>query len=209
MPSQNIAELRRQLAEAEAAASRESEQEQGPAVPQDHRPAGLVPTTAKGWKNKLGTPQPLELPSGNVCLVKRPGLPQLLKDGILPDVMTPLAEQAIKAVDKDEADSAIDDSLKGIMARPDGMETMFEAVERVAAHVVVEPIVHYSKRKVEAGQADQMQESYKPAWELIPEADRDPDILYTDQVDMNDLMFIFQFVVGGSRDLESFRQQTR
>lgn len=207
MPSQQtIAEMRAALAEAERQAAQEAEQ---PIGPKDHLPAGLVPTTAKGWKNKLGQPHPLQLPSGNVCLVTRPGLPQLLAEGILPDLMSPLAEKAIKAVDKDEAGQEIDNSMRELMARPDGMATMFEAMERVAVHVVKEPALLYSQRKKAAGQIDQIQEGYKPEWEVIPKDERDPDVLYTDEVDMNDLMFIFNYVVGGSRDLESFRQQTQ
>lgn len=200
MPSpQTLAELRAALAEAERIAA---EQDERPlAGPQDHRPKQLVPTTAKGWRGKLGAPHPLELPSGNVCLVKRPGLPQLLKDGVLPDVLTPMAEKVISSVDKDEASSGIDDDLRDIMSQPDGMEKMFDAVERVAARVVVEPELRYSKHEI--GHPDG-----PSTWELIPEDLREEDVLYTDQVDLNDLMFIFQYVVGGSRDLEEFRKQT-
>src|SRR5690348_16836295 len=117
MPSpRTLAEIRAELEEAERRAASEAER---PIGPRDHLPAGLVPTTAKGWKNKLGTPQPLELPSGNVCLVVRPGLPNLLKEGVLPDLMSPLAEKAIKAVDQDEANKEIDNSMRDLMARPD------------------------------------------------------------------------------------------
>jgi hypothetical protein len=206
MPSpRTVADLRAELAAAEAAAAAEQE---SPIGLKDHLPKTLVPTTAKGWKNKLGTPQPLELPSENVCLVVRPGLPQLLKDGVLPDLLLPMAEKAV-AASEGTSRQEVDEDVRELMAKPGGMDAMFDAAERIAAHVVKQPPVLYSRRQKKAGQIDQIQEGYEPEWELIPEEDRKEDVLYTDQVDFNDLMFIFQFVVGGSRDLEEFRKQTR
>ena len=39
-----------------------------------------------------------------------------------------------------------------------------------------------------------------------PDEERDPDVLYIDDVDYEDRLFIFQWAMGGSADLEQFRQ---
>jgi hypothetical protein len=42
----------------------------------------------------------------------------------------------------------------------------------------------------------------------IPEAgtERDDDVLYVDEIDMDDKMFIFGYATSGAKDLETFRQ---
>ena len=39
------------------------------------------------------------------------------------------------------------------------------------------------------------------------EADRDDDLLYPDDIEDMDKMFVFQWVSGGTTDLETFRQR--
>jgi hypothetical protein len=164
----------------------------------------LTPTSARAWK-KASADTDLPLPSGHVCRVKRPGLPKLLSEKLLPDMLTPIAQ---KAVDAGMEGMPKMDDLRETFTQPEMMTALFEATDRIAAYCVLEPHVEYHMRKKEAGQADQIQESYKPEWEEIPADERDPDVLYTDDIEFNDKMFIFQFVVGGSRDLEEFRRQT-
>ena len=36
---------------------------------------------------------------------------------------------------------------------------------------------------------------------------RDPDVLYVDEVDIEDRMFILNFALGGTRNLERFREE--
>jgi len=39
------------------------------------------------------------------------------------------------------------------------------------------------------------------------EQNRDPELLYVDEVLDDDKVFVFQWVTGGTRDLEQFRQE--
>lgn len=157
-------------------------------------------TSAKEWKKSTGA-QELELPSGNVCRLKRPGLTALLADGIMPDVLTPIAEAAAKAgkSGKGRNDAAVKKVMDETFASQEGFLKVLDAADRTVAHVVIEPKVLYHMEETEPG---------SDLWETIPEEDRNPEILYTDEVDMDDKMFIFQFVVGGTRDLERFRQES-
>ena len=170
-------------------------------------------TAASKWKKQKG--EELTLPSGNVALVKRPGPQALLSDGIMPDTLMPIVQQAIsKGMGMKPKDINIED--------PKAVADMLDAIDRLLSKVVVEPEVAYHKclqpvdmGGVTAGPAHE-------AWVFIDEDIRDgetecsncgqvhPDgdeVVYADEVDLEDKMFIFQYAVGGTRELERFRRE--
>lgn len=161
----------------------------------------LTPTSARAWK-KATAETDLPLPSGHVARVRRPGLPKLLKDGVLPDMLTPIAQ---KAVDAGQDGMPKMDDIKAEFGSAGMMDALFEAVDKITAVCVVEPAVEYHLKR--AGDLEGVWGDPEVLME-IPLDQRDPNILYTDDVEFNDKMFIFQYVVGGSRDLEEFRRQT-
>lgn len=157
-------------------------------------------STSKTWKRNKG--EEIELPSGNVALVKRPGPAALLSDGIMPDTLMPIVQQAIaKGKGLKPADQ------QKLLEDPTQIAGMLDAMDRLMVKVVVEPKVAYHKRLVAPDQAD----GAKPVpeeWEDIPAEDRDDEqFIYTDEVDLEDKMFVFQYAVGGTRDLERFRDE--
>lgn len=157
-------------------------------------------TSVGEWKkNKLRDGE-LDLPSGNRCLLKRPGLPQLIAEGLIPDTLQAIMQGQINKGRKGKkpVESEIDDSLAEVMSDPQKMQEAFDMMDRICAHVMVEPPLKFHKFEIVDGAG---------VWEVIPDEDRDPEVLYTDDVDEMDKNFIFQFVVGGTRDLERFRQQ--
>jgi len=172
-------------------------------------------STAKTWKRERG--EDLELPSGNVALVKRPGPQALLSEGILPDTLMPIVQQAIskgKGLRPQDMKKALEDPAK--------VADMLDSMDRLMVQVVIEPKVAYHKcrKLVDMGGA-----TAGPAhdeWVSIPEHMRDgetecencgkvhpatDDFIYADDVDMEDKMFIFNYAVGGTRDLERFRSE--
>lgn len=165
-------------------------------------------TSAKAWK-KSNDSEVLELPSENVCKLKRPGLPELLAQGLLPDMLSSIAQNAVEAGESGKALNVkqMNNELSASFRTPAGMLEMFDGVSRVTAYCVLEPKVRFHKQIKPSGQMDQIQQGYKPEWEIIPEDKRDEEYLYTDEVDQMDQMYIFQFVVGGQRDLERFRAE--
>lgn len=159
-------------------------------------------TTAAGWKKSGSSlvPVELELPSGHVVLAKRPGLMNLLRENVLPDMLSMMAqEQVDNAKGKPGAQEQNFDLQKILDEQgPEGLSQFFEAFHRIAAHSVVEPELRFHKQEVEY-------EDGTRGWEEIPEEERDEDVVYTDQVDENDCMFIGQWAMSGQTDLSSFR----
>lgn len=165
----------------------------------DPRKSKKKVTTAKGWK-KSTAEMDLELPSGNVCKVKRPGLTQLLSANVLPDILSPIADKAMKAAKGGVTpkDEDLNKDLMDGLSDEGGLPALMSSFGRVVAYCVVEPKVQYHQEELEKGSGK---------WTDIPEDERDEDVLYTDVVDLDDQMFIFNFVVGGTADLTEFRKQ--
>lgn len=147
-------------------------------------------TSASAWKGKVTKkPHPLELPSGNTCLVKRVGMESFLQTGMMPNSLMGMVQGAL---DKAKSGGQVkpDDEaamMSEITNDPAKMADMFALMDAVVIDCVVEPKVS-----------------------PIPDDDeeRDEDTLYIDEVDLNDRMFIFNYVSGGSADLERFRDET-
>jgi len=160
-------------------------------------------TSAKSWQKVKG--EDLELPSGNVAKVHRPGPTALLKKGVLPDAMAKMVNDMIKTgkgMKKDDISAAIGND-------PEALFAMVDSMDRILCTVVLEPKVLYHRREVkdENGQV-RVNSKGEPDWEDIPEDERDTETaIYTDEVDFDDKQFLFNFAVGGTRDLARFRRE--
>lgn len=177
-------------------------------------------TSARNWKKPDNFE--LKLPSGNTCLVKRPGMEKLLSAGILPDTLTPIAMEAIKKSQsgpkqpedhkkkKSQEDQGLDPELMAKFLEQEGaLEDIFMAFDKVTAMCVIEPKVklHLVQVMDEDGHPKKTA-SGRDVWKEIPEDERESeeerDFLYTDEVDGKDKEHIFNFVSGGSPELATF-----
>ena len=133
----------------------------------------------------VGGMEDLTVPSGQLCLVRRPGLQGLMKAGILHNVDSLsqiVSEKHLKRVDGKASASELD--MASLMSDPKALDEVMHVMDRVICHCVVKPEVHMTPNDVTR---------------------RRDGIVYADMVDLVDKIFIFNFVVGGTRDLESFR----
>lgn len=135
-------------------------------------------TRAKDWKGKANQAAPLDLPSGNTALVRNPGMQAFLQAGIVPNELMPII---LEALDKNDMPD-----LEGMQKDPAMLLKVMELMDNITVYCVVEP-------------------------EVLPVPDggeeRDPEQLYADEVAMEDKLFIFQYGVGGTKDLEKFRTE--
>jgi len=152
-------------------------------------------TSAKQWKkNVVKGLRALELPSGNTAKVKAPGMQAFLAQGFIPNslmsmVIASLDQNSGKTPKKTpaqlakERDVEAEKFMKEVAADPTKIAELMTAMDKVWLECVVEP-------------------------ETLPATDevRDDEHLYVDEVDFDDKMFVFQFAVGGTRDIEQFRK---
>lgn len=154
-------------------------------------------SSARQWKR--ATSEEVTLPSGNVALVKRPGMEAFLMEGLIPDALMGIVQESIR-----RGQGMPSEQVQAMIKDPAKVDAMFDAMDRVLARVVVEPKVVWHKRQV-----DPKDKGENPAMEVIPESERDSDnLIYTDEVFFEDKSFLFNYAVGGTRDLERFRDET-
>jgi hypothetical protein len=140
-------------------------------------------TSANEWRGRKGTE--LNLPSGNTALVRAPGIQHFLKAGRLPNSLRTMIMRGIKGDEKVKLEALFEDESNFI--------ELFELIDQVLLQVVIEPEVKPVPLDDEGVE--------------VPLGSRDQGFIYVDEVDMEDKFFIFQFAVGGTRDLERFREE--
>lgn len=145
--------------------------------PQDR----FAPTT---WGGGTSTGfEELEVPSGQMCLVRRPGVQGLIKAGVLMNVDSLTSLIANKFMD---GGKITEETTRRLANDPEAVASMTRTIDLVVCHIVVKPQVHMTPDDVTNRQADRV---------------------YCDTIEMTDRVFLFNFAVGGVRDLERFRRQ--
>lgn len=157
---------------------------------------GTPRNTRKGQYN-LGAKEflvDLTVPSGALCQVRRPGPVGLIKAGLLDDMDILGSIVQTDHVDRAEgrAPSSQEDEktkqlrqAQELMQDKDKLLKATSIIEGVVCHCVVQPEIR-----------------------MVPlDTERDPEAVYVDSVDFEDQVFIFQYVMGGTADLESFRTE--
>lgn len=134
------------------------------------------------WTKKLVD---LECPSGQWAQVKRPGLQGLLRAGVLEstDQLTTIVQNV--TIPRAEGKPEID-AIK-VLQDPGKIEELLSFIDKIVLHVVKQPVI------LPAPESDD---------------DRDDDSIYVDDIDIDDKTFIVNFALGGSKDLERFRQES-
>lgn len=154
-------------------------------------------TDTATWKSQAQGVD-LEVPSGNTCKVRRKPMDSFLRRGLIPNSLLPIVRGAIAGKDMDETDmkDLTEDQIVEMLALYDII-----VVDCVVAPKVY-PVPHWKASDVEDGKC-----SAEDVGTEVPPDDRNQDYLYVDEVDSDDKQFIYQFVVGGTRDLEQFRSE--
>lgn len=126
----------------------------------------------------------LKVPSGNTARCRRPGLQTFIKIGIIPNSLLAIVTKNIDAAKKgSDPEDSVDGLVTGMMEDPAQLAQMLQLVDDITIFCVIEP-------QVQKVPDDPMQ--------------RTDDALYVDQIDLNDKMFIFQWAVGGTSNLDEF-----
>jgi hypothetical protein len=120
----------------------------------------------------------LTLPSGNTMRLKNPGIMELAHQGLIPNALMATIMTSVQKGQEPTADSL----MEGVE-----VQDMFDMMANAIISMAVEPEIH-----------------------PIPEAGepRDPELLYIDEMDEPDKMFIWQWATGGTDDVEQFRRES-
>lgn len=169
------------------------------AVPQDHKrkkTEAQVPVQADdkyaptAWGASRGYEE-IVTPSGQLCLVRRPGVQNLIEAGVLHDVDTLSAivsEEHIKRVKGDDGSEATEIDVDSFAKDAASVANVLHVVDRVVTFCVIKPEVVMTPNDVTSRQAG---------------------VIYADMIDIDDRMFIFNYAVGGTRSVEQFRKDSQ
>jgi hypothetical protein len=172
----------------------------------------LTPTPADQWVTATALEgYDLQLPSGNVARVRRLTPTALLTNGLIPDPLTSLIRKAIhtnKGLNPKQLEEIAED--------PDRLAAAMLMFDQVLVHVMVMPKVVmpptcavavpdgicglYANEPVHKNPTRTGKHAYV-------EGERHPGVLYADVVEMEDKMFVFQWCLGGTADLNQFRAE--
>lgn len=160
-------------------------------------PNGNDKYAATAWGGELF--EDLVVPSGQLCQVRRPGMQGLISRGILDkvDLLTSMVnDQHLSRVQggKKVTDQ---DHLADVTSDPSKLLGLLDSVDRVAEYVVVQPALVRPVKSVDGKEVP------------LSDDERAEGVVYTDMVDLEDKMFIFNFAVGGTRDVARFREQSQ
>lgn len=130
----------------------------------------------------------LRMPSGQLAHVRKPGVQGLINAGVLHslDSLSGIVDGIVKKAEGKKV-SADDVDTKALLEDPAKLESMIHVIDRVVCHVVLKPTVHMTPND---------------------RTRRKDNLIYADMIDFEDKMFIFNFAVGGSRDIARFREES-
>lgn len=155
------------------------------------------------WGQGIGTGigEDLVCPSGQTALVIRPGVQGLIEAGVLHHVDSLTAIVDSKHVKRAKGQPQVDPQT--IMKDPKALNDILAVVDRVMVFVVKAPQLTLSWSELKDGTRQELDLDERAA---LTELAGKP-LVFTDQVDLDDKMFIFNFAVGGTRGLDRFRHE--
>lgn len=142
---------------------------------------------ASAWGSGGNTYEDLTFPSGQLALVRRPGVEGLMSEGLLHnlDTLTPLLEGHKAKANGKRPKQDLDISM--VLKNPAMLIQMTHLLDRVLCACVVKPDIVMTPNDVTS---------------------RKKGVVYADMVDLDDKLFLFNYAVGGTRDLERFRRES-
>lgn len=157
-------------------------------------------TPAAEWK-KPSKGVELEVPSGNVALVRPVGMQAFLQKGIIPNSLRDIAMEAISGK-KTAPQMKMDDMSS------EKIEDMLVLFDSVTCYCVIEPKVTPVPVWQNANpDGEYFTNDERKVGQVVPLPERDSEPLWVDEVNLDDKIFIFQFACGGTRSVEQFREE--
>jgi len=143
-----------------------------------------------------------ELPSGLVVKVRNPGgLTAFIANGSIPNSLLTIVKSTMDTnMSKDDMVS----QARELTSDLDSIGEMMQLMNIIAAQVIVEPQVRLTPTQEDVDRHNLLSPSSQVS---TPEELRQDDVVYTDEIDDLDKQFLFQWITGGTRDLERFREQ--
>jgi hypothetical protein len=146
----------------------------------------------------------MELPSGLVMKLKNPGgLQAFIANGTIPNSLLGMVNEGLKGKSGEDAAKAAAELSNDVESLAD----MLKMLDLVFVQSAKDPQVYAVPTQDDLDRWNIMNPSNK--FETIDEwrDSHEEDRLYVDEIEEMDKQFVFQWVSGGVRDLETFRKE--
>ena len=147
-----------------------------------------------------GAEEELVLPSGQTCRARRMTIEGVITTGLLDEVdsLTSIVDQHTRKVKGGnrvpDGTPVIDDAL---LKDTEALGSILTVVDSLVPHIVVSPVVHPHWTEQVVGKTKVRRK--------IAQADRVPGRIYTDMIQLDDKMHLFDWALGGLAAFSSFR----
>jgi len=133
-----------------------------------------------------------ELPSGLVVQLHNPGgLRLFMQNGTIPNSLMPAVKEGL-----DSGQSMSEQTVKDLATDEAAIADMMVMMDSITLNCIKQPRVYPLP--------DLPDDAFEGA---TPEDYKDEELLYVDEISDEDKMFIFQWVSGGTTDIERFREK--
>lgn len=152
-----------------------------------------------------GSEEEITTPSGQTCRAKRMSIEAMIAAGLLAeaDAITAMVTKHMKKVrpggkkPKKTEDPVDAVDVPSLMRDKDAVREMITMLDRLIPHIVVSPVVklHYTEQTV----------GKTTVTKMVPIEDREEGVVYTDQIGLEDKMWLFDWSAGGLGTMLAFR----
>lgn len=152
------------------------------------------------FKARIGGIQ--QLPSGLVVKVRNPGgLTAFIANGTIPNSLLTIVKDTLdQSLSKEEMVKKANALAEDL----DSMGDVMKLMDIITYQVITEPKVRPIPTEDDVTRHNILNPEDQVS---TPDDLRSDDVLYVDEIDQEDKQFLFQWITGGTRDLESFREQ--
>jgi len=162
-----------------------------------------------------GQEQEVTTPSGQTCRAKKMSIEAMIQAGLLAeaDAVTALVSKHLakpKAKAKKgptppkNAESEID--IPSLMKDPKAVSEMIAMVDKIVPHIVVSPAVKLHYMETTVGKTTVTKKLTEEQREEMRQENPDVMIVFTDQIDLADKMWLFDWAAGGLGSMLAFRE---
>lgn len=162
----------------------------------------FVPNNVWASTPAQGVEEELTLPSGQTCRAKKMSIEAVITTGMLNEVdsLTGLVDGYTRKVKGGNGRADGVEISDDMMKDSDALGQVISMVDSLMPHVVVSPVVyrHWTEQKV----------GKTVVRKMLDPLDRVQGRIYTDQIDLNDKMHLFEWALGGLAAFSSFRGES-
>jgi hypothetical protein len=174
----------------------------------------FAPNSVWSASAPTGAEQELTTPTGQTCRARKMSIESMIAAGLLAEadaITAQVSKHIVKARAKKKgptppknAEPAID--IPGLMKDPKAIGDLIKMLDTIMPHILVSPVVRVHWSEITVGKTTVTKMLTEAQREEIRQEHPDQMIVFTDQIGLEDKMFLFDWSAGGLGSMLAFRE---